>query len=94
MLMVACPRRIAWARLLARVFALDVTRYRTCGVDTVHAPACHALYRASPPLCRPAIAASGRGLADADTPIGDPRHRPARVAVLPRGDDPRPRVAD
>ena len=43
------------------------------------APACHALCRASPPLCRPAIFA---GLAGADTAIGDPRHRPARVAVL------------
>jgi len=25
------PRRIAWAQLLARVFALDITRCRTCG---------------------------------------------------------------
>lgn len=25
------PRRIAWAHLLARVFALDVSRCRTCG---------------------------------------------------------------
>jgi hypothetical protein len=25
------PRRIAWAKLLARVFALDITRCRTCG---------------------------------------------------------------
>ena len=25
------PRRIAWAKLLARVFALDITRCRKCG---------------------------------------------------------------
>ena len=25
------PRRIGWAKLLARVFALDITRCRTCG---------------------------------------------------------------
>jgi hypothetical protein len=25
------PRRIAWAQLLARVFAIDITRCRTCG---------------------------------------------------------------
>ena len=25
------PRRIAWAKLLARVFAIDITRCRKCG---------------------------------------------------------------
>ena len=27
----AATRRIGWAKLLARVFALDITRCRTCG---------------------------------------------------------------
>ena len=32
------PRRIAWAKLLARIFAIDITRCRKCGGRRTSAP--------------------------------------------------------
>ena len=80
------PRRIGWAKLLARVFALDITRCRTCGgrmrvLEVVSDPVCHC----PAPRPRSACASSSRPAPVAPLtarPFGDVFTLPRSAAVL------------